>query len=478
MDRPSLSGVIIQELAEVFVAELTRAAPALLRSDLAGIERQVQVIGRRVLGRVVEQVVAVRAAAEARCIPDCEACQRPMRRVDGARPRHLQGLVGDYTLARAYVVCDQCHQGRAPLDAVLGIGSGALSPGLARVACRAGIEGSFGEGTSVLQETLGVDVPPEAIRRITEGIGAVAEAAQQAAVARGQRGAEPIPAAAVVAGGAVLVVEVDGCQVHLDDAWHEMKVGVVGPLGPATRLDEQTGRRTLLPGPASYCAGLEAAEVFWYRVYAAACQRGLGTRVVSRVVVLGDGADWIWHYAARFLGVGRVEVIEIVDLYHAWQHLWTIAHAVFGTGTADAVAWAAARKRDLLTAGAPAILTALAALAPAAETAAEEVRKAVAYFTTHAARMDYPTFMAQQLPIGSGAVESACKTLIEAREKGAGMRWSRPGAQHVATLRAVHRSDEWEAFWQTHPQRRRPAVFPRRQTVLPRLAQQPVAQAA
>lgn len=137
----------------------------------------------------------------------------------------------------------------------------------------------------------------------------------------------------------------------------------------------------------------------------------------------------------------------------------------------------AARKRDLLTAGAPAILTALAALAPAAQTAAEEVRKAVASFSTHAARMDYPTFMAQHLPIGSGAVESACKTLIEAREKGAGMRWSRPGAQHVATLRAVHRSGEWEAFWQTHPQRRRPPVSPHR-TAATCAGQQPGIQAA
>lgn len=295
MDRPSLSGVIIQELGEVFVAELTRAAPRLVTADLDGLERQVQAVGRRVLGRVVEQVVGVRAAAETTAAPGCGECQQPMRRVDGARPRQLQGLVGEYTLVRAYFVCEQCHQGRARLDEVLGIGSGALSPGLARVACRAGIEGSFGEGTSVLQETLGVDVPPEAIRRITEGIGAVAEAAQQAAIARGQRGEEPVPVAAVVAADAILVVEVDGCQVHLDDAWHEMKVGVVGPLGPATRLDEQTGRRTLVPGPASYCAGVEPAEGFWYRVYAAACGRGLGTRVVSRVVVLGDGADWIWH---------------------------------------------------------------------------------------------------------------------------------------------------------------------------------------
>jgi hypothetical protein len=465
MDRMTLSAMMIQELADVFAAEVARAAPELVAADLAGIERQVQVIGRRVLGRLVEQVVAVRAAAETSDAPSCATCSQPLRRVDGARARHLQGLVGDYRLRRVYFVCDRCHRGTAPLDAVLGIGAGALSPGLARVACRAGIEGSFGEGSSVLQETLGVDVPPEAIRRMTEGIGAVAEIAQQAAIARGQRGQEPVPAAAVVAEGEVLAIEVDGCQVHVEDGWHEMKVGVVAPLGPATRLTPETGRQTLLFGSAHYCAGLEPAEVFWYRVYALASQHGLGTRGLRRVVVLGDGADWIWHYAGRFLGIGGVEVTEIVDIYHAWEHLWTVAHAVFGSSTPAAVAWAETCKRDLLTTGASSILAALAALALEAETAAEEVRKAHAYFTTHAARMDYPAFMAQQLPIGSGAVESACKTLIEAREKGAGMRWSRPGAQQVASLRAVHRSGRWEEFWRTHPQRHRPALCPRHRSI-------------
>ena len=110
------------------------------------------------------------------------------------------------------------------------------------------------------------------------------------------------------------------------------------------------------------------------------------------------------------------------------------------------------------------ILVALADLVPAATTdrAADEVRKAIGYFTDHAARMDYPGFVARQLPIGSGVVESTNKTLIAAREKGAGMRWSGTGAQAVASLRALQRSGRWEAFWRTHPQRRRPPVAPRR----------------
>ena len=115
----------------------------------------------------------------------------------------------------------------------------------------------------------------------------------------------------------------------------------------------------------------------------------------------------------------------------------------------------------MLDAGPAPILTALADLTPIDPGAADEVRKAIGYFTTHQARMDYPRFVADHLPIGSGAIESACKTLIEEREKGAGMRWLKEDAQAVASLRALWRSGRWSAFWHSHPQRHRPKVFPR-----------------
>ena len=83
-------------------------------------------------------------------------------------------------------------------------------------------------------------------------------------------------------------------------------------------------------------AGFETAALFWYRVYVAACQRGLHAPELALVVVLGDGADWIWRYAWQFLGRRGVELVEIVDIFHAWGHLWTVANAVFGAGTPPA----------------------------------------------------------------------------------------------------------------------------------------------
>jgi hypothetical protein len=459
MDRAILSDSIVEELGAVFVRALRAAGPTLVTTDLDGIEQHLQDLSRRVLGPVAEQTVAAIAAAQPTEPPRCAHCQQPMRLVEEARARHLQGLVGEYTLRRPYWHCAPCHRGAAPLDEVLGLGAGALSPGLCRVACRLGIEDAFAPATEILYETLRVDVPKEAVRRITEGIGQVAEAEQQAAITQAQAGHDPAPPEVAPA---QLVVATDGVKVHTDGDWHEMKVGVVASLGPGTWTDPDSGRVCQTLGPQSVCAGLEAAAVFWWRVYCEARRRGLGAATVALVVVLGDGADWIWHAAARFLALRGVELVEIVDIYHAWEHLWTVANAVFGTGSAAAAAWVAPLKRRLEQDGVAPVLAALDTVQPTGAEAAEEVRKARQYFTDHAARMDYPRFVARQLPIGSGVVESANKTLIAAREKGAGMRWSSTGAQAVASLRAVQRSGRWEAFWRTHPQRRRPAVFPRR----------------
>lgn len=464
MDRATLSDAIIDELGQLLAASLRQNAAELLASDLDGIEQRLQEMMRGVLGRVVEEIVVAISTAHSTGRPNCPGCERPMRPVDYARPRNLQGLVGDYRIVRAYFYCAHCKLGLSPLDEHLGLGAGALSAGLERVACRLGIEESFEDAADVLHETLKVDVAPEAIRRVTEGIGQVVEGEAQAQVERAKAGAEPLGKEAVKAASEVLLVEVDGVMVHeVDGEWHEVKSGLAASLGPKTRQEEKTGRVSLAMGEASYCAGFEGAEAFWWRVYVEAYRRGLGSRLVSMVVVLGDGAEWIWRRVPGFLGVGEVRVVEIVDIYHAWEHLGKVAVAVFGQGSEKAKEWAEPLKEELEEKGVGPILAALGELKPGSEEAAEEVRKAIGYFTEHAGRMDYPRFVGMKLPIGSGAIESTCKTLIEAREKGAGMRWTEVGAQQVASLRALHRSGRWDELWKAHPQMHRPAVFPRRQ---------------
>jgi hypothetical protein len=462
MDRAELSAAIIADLGDVFVTLLGEALPALMSTDLAHMEQQVQAVSRVLWGRVVEAVVQARAHEESARVR-CMAWHTPMRRVDAARPRQLQGWGGDDTLRRAYYHGASCGQGQAPLDAALGLGRGTLSPGLLRVVCRAGVEEAFAEAADVVHAALGVGLSADSAERATERIGAVAEARVQEAVVRVKQGQAAWAAAASEAPPAsgVLAVEVDGVQVHRDDGWHERKVVTVAPLGPTLHHDRASGRTHLAWGAASDGAGFEEAEDFWYRAYVEACRRGLGTAHVQTVVVLGDGAEWIWHRAAAFLRAGTHEVVEIVDIYHAFESLWSVGHALFGAGTAEAVRWVEDLKEHLYARGGAPVVAALETChAPSAE-AAEVVRIAHGYFTTQAARMDYPRFVARQFPIGSGAVESTGKSLVEARAKQAGMRWSRAGAQAVLSLRALQRSAGWDAFWQTQPQRRHLHLCPR-----------------
>lgn len=459
MDRAELSAAIIAEMQALVGETLEGAVPDLLALDLATLEQRVQQVGRVILGGLIERVVQGQAQTVPRPVR-CAACAGRLKRQ--ARTRHVVGLVGNYALRRDYAWCPHCGWSVVPVDAAVGLGTGALSPGLARVVARAAVETSFEHAAEQVQEAVGVRVSTETVRRTAEHLGAVAEAQTQAAIAQAAQGA---PATAVAQEPprptpSTLAVEVDGVLVHRDDGWHEMKVVTVAPLGPDVQTDTDTGRTHLRWRAASYGVGTEEAETFWWRVYVEARRRGLGTPAVRTVVVLGDGAAWIWSRAAHFLGVAGVEVVEIVDIYHAYGYLWAVGNAHFGAGSPQAAAWVEPLKDRLYLQGPAPVLTALAALVPTTLEAGAAIADAQSYFTTHTACMDYPRFVARQFPIGSGAVESACKCVVEARLKGAGMRWATAGSQAIASLRALHRSGRWTAFWQTRPHRQPSALQP------------------
>jgi len=309
-----------------------------------------------------------------------------------------------------------------------------------------------------VREALGATLSDETARRLAERIGAVAEAQTQAAIARARQGRVvwTPDEVAYAEDTTILAVEVDGVLVHQEAGWHEMKVVTVAPLGPELHTDPERKRTHLAWGAASYGVGAEAAEDCWWRVYVEALRQGLGTPAVRTVVVLGDGARWIWDRARAFVGLPGVEVVEIVDSYHAYGYLWAVGNACYGAGGLRAAAWVEPLKDHLYLHGAAPVLAALAALEPTREEAVQAIADAQTYVTRNMARMNYPRFVARQLPIGSGAVESSCKCLVEARLKQAGMRWGVPGSQAIASLRALHRSGRWAAFWQTHPDQYRP----------------------
>ena len=431
--------------------ELRRRLPG--QATAAEVEGEALRLAREVFGPLIGEELTARAAEAPRggC---CVQCGHRVRLVAAARVRQLTGMLGESEYARPYLYCGRCGQGYAPADQLLAVGSGAWLPSLLEAAARLGIEVPFAQAAAALAEALQLPVPTEDVRRATEGIGAVAEAEQQVAVAKAEGGQDrPGPAAADT-----LAVAVDGCMVHVDGGWHEAKVAVCAPCGPEAETDPDTGRKRLALGQQHFAVGLEDAEHFWYRSYALAVAQGLGGARVRRVVTLGDGAAWIWKHAEEFFAVPGVDVTEIVDVWHARQYVWKVGNAVFGQGSPAAAAWAEPLCQALLEEGAAPVLAAIGQLAPEDGASAKEVRLGLEYFGENASRMRYPEFAAAGLPMGSGMVEGACKQVVQAREKGAGMRWRRKGAQAVASLRAIHRSGQWKRFWARQPQMRRPAT--------------------
>lgn len=199
-------------------------------------------------------------------------------------------------------------------------------------------------------------------------------------------------------------------------------------------------RRTIRRGLASV---MGTADELAKRLWAALILGGLlGPQTV--VVVLGDGAEWIWERAKLF-----VRRIEILDLWHAAEHAWGCAAVLWGQGTAETRRWARDIVRRVKKGKVVDVLAELqellAQLVREGATAARQqaLQKLITYYTTHASRMDYPRYLALGLSVGSGSVESCHRQVVHVRMRQAGMRWSTNGARHMIALREYYVRGAW-----------------------------------
>ena len=362
--------------------------------------------------------------------PACPECGERTG-VQSWRDRTVLTVCGKVSMERPWYVCANCGRGWSPTDDSLELESRTrISPGMTEWLVHLGAGTSFKEAAGLLEKLTGLTVSPETVRQRTEERGTAIEEEDQAAIDRVAKTQEAAEAVDRAPGN--LVVETDGVMVRYLDGWHEVKLGLVGGY-----VD---GR---LVNP-SYVAAREKAEQFGPRLLAEAARRGAlevlcwegpltgnGLAVLPEVAVLGDGAVWIWNLAGDHFG----RRVEVIDFYHATEHLWDVAKALYGEGTSRAATWADEQIRDLHKEGAAPILRALAEATAPDEKAAEVLQRERNFFRTNAHRMDYPAFRRQGLPIGSGAIESSAKHLVQLRLKRPGARWSNPGAQAVLAVR-------------------------------------------
>ena len=366
------------------------------------------------------------------------------------RSRPVLTVVGQVELSRAYYLCSHCHAGQFPADVELDIENTEFSPGVRRMQAVVGQEAPFDHGRRQMQLLAGLEVTTKGVERTAEAMGEDIAAREQQEIQRAVQldlpmiVGEPIP---------VLYVEIDGTGVPV------VKKETVGRQGktegqPAHTREAKLGcvfTQTTWdlegyairdPDSTTYVGAIETAEEFGRRIYPEAWKRGWSR--AEKKVVLGDGAEWIWNIANQhFPGA-----IQIVDLFHARQHLWGLARKLYPNQEAEQRRWMMIHQ-DMLDGGKiEDLVPALRSIDSPNPELAEKIRIQVGYFGNNAERMRYPKFRGQHLFVGSGVIEAGCKAIIGSRCKQSGMFWTVRGANAILALRCCQFNGRLEQYWE------------------------------
>jgi len=218
--------------------------------------------------------------------------------------------------------------------------------------------------------------------------------------------------------------------------FRDVKTGVL--LLPSERVETSPGRRSVVRRFLVSCLG--DADAIFQRLYGQLRELGwVGAQTV--VVIVGDGAEWIWNRAPMF-----VQRCEILDFWHALEHAWAFARVRYGEGSKQADRWVRQIGNDLRAGKVLEVIARLERLSPPTLQAQESLQTLIGYYREHAARMRYDEYLRLGYGIGSGAVESAHKQVIHARLRQAGMRWSEAGARRLLALRLLLLNDDWKTL--------------------------------
>ena len=363
------------------------------------------------------------------------------------RERQLLTALGQVKFERAYYVCPHCGQGHCSRDRQLDIEGQACSPGVRRMLATVGSDASFEKGRDQMELLAGIEVTAKAVERHAEAIGADIEVRQQAEIGRAKQLELPTVAVPAVP---VLYIEMDGTGVPMVRAETAGRAGKngeartrevkLGCVFTQTKTDEK-GRAVRDEASTTYVGAIESAEPFGLRLYTEAWRRGWCR--AEKKVILADGAIWIWNLAAQhFPGA-----VEIVDLYHARQHLHDLCAKLLAHDE-KLRKRSLARCLDRLDKGKIEALVKLVQELPAASEELRQFRATEAeYFSRNQQRMRYPVFRAQGLFVGSGVIEAGCRTVVGQRLKQSGMFWTTRGANSILALRCCRLNRRFEDYW-------------------------------
>ena len=416
--------------------------------DLEAIEMAVRSVMHQAGAAMLSELLRFPVpAAEQRTVA-CACGQQAHYRELRSKP--VLTAVGLAQVTRPYYLCSHCHLGQFPADVELDIESTEFSPGVRRMQAVVGQDAPFDHGRQQLHLLAGLEVTAKSVERIAESIGEDIAGREQAGIQRAVQLDLPILVGQPIP---ILYIEMDGTGVPVVKKetvdrkgktagqpahTREVKLGCVFTQ---TAWDKE-GYAIRDPDSTTYTGAIETAEQFGKRLYLEAWNRGW-SRAATKVVI-GDGAEWIWNLAQQhFPGA-----IQIVDLYHARQHLWTVARLLFPHDTGQQKAWMKTHQKRWLDKGKiEKLVLSLRSIGSTNPALAENIRTEADYFQTNIKRMRYPKFRAQHLFVGSGVIEAGCKTVIGSRLKQSGMFWTVRGANAITALRCSHLNGRFEDYW-------------------------------
>ena len=419
------------------------------RRDLEAIETRVRSAMHQAGAAALSQLLQFDAPPEDQRSLPCACGQQAHYRE--LRPKKILTAVGEVTVLRPYYLCPQCHEGQFPTDAELDIENTEFSPGVRRMHALVGQQAPFEQGREQMKVLAGLEVTTKAVERVSEAIGEDLAARERKEIQRAVQLDLPLVLGKPVP---ILYVQMDGTGVPVVNQETEGRKGKregqaahtreakLGCVFTQTTWDEQ-GYPIRDPDSTTYTGAIETAEQFGRRLYVEAWKRGWSR--AQEKVVIGDGAEWIWNLAQEHFP----SAIQIVDLYHARQHLWELVRKLHPTDEKRQKAWMKKHQERLLDQGKiEKLVESLRTITFGDAELAKKIRTETEYFERNAARMRYPQFRQQHLFVGSGVVEAGCKTVIGSRLKRSGMFWTVRGANAILALRCCHLNSRFEDYWE------------------------------
>ena len=355
------------------------------------------------------------------------------------RSRTVQSLLGEFNLKRCYYLSADGEYS-FPMDAQLGL-LDQYTPGAQRVMLWASAtDGSFVEAEKTLSCLAGINIPASQIRRVAQKL---APALQEEHTKRScPEKKSLIPAMYVSYDGTGIPMRkeelagIKGRQTDGSAKTREVKLGCVF----TQHASDKDGHPLRDPDSTSYVASLSRSDDFGIMMLDEARRRGLADAQTS--VVIGDGAKWIWNTAR----MNFPAAIQILDFYHACEHLMLLSEAVCKDKSSASKAykkWRSMMKRGRITK----VLDLARGLIPRSGGRRKDAMDQLAYFKTNTNRMRYDVFRKRHLFIGSGVVEAGCKSVVGKRAKQSGMLWSVSGAQNILDLRCLILSNYFDNAW-------------------------------